>query len=52
MKNKCKICGTFVEEENFCETCLSVLKKKYPNQKELEKILQWHLNHTQLNKNC
>lgn len=53
MKRKCNLCGVYVEEEEFfCETCLDVLRKKYPDKKEFEKILQWHINHTQLNKKC
>jgi hypothetical protein len=53
MKKKCILCGIFVdEEENFCEVCLAVLREKYPKKKELEKILRWHQNHTELNQEC
>ncbi|MBS3087309.1 hypothetical protein J4226_01830 [Candidatus Pacearchaeota archaeon] len=54
MKTKCILCGIPIEddESNVCETCFEVLKMKYPKKKELAKALQWHKNHTQLNKEC
>jgi hypothetical protein len=52
MKTKCILCGIPTENEDFCKTCLEFLEEKYPNKKELKKILQWHKNHTQLNKEC
>jgi len=43
----CYICKNLInEQEEICQTCLAVLKQKYPNKKELEQILQWHKNHT------
>ena len=44
MENKCIVCGGDIGEDegNVCETCFRVLKEKYPCDKELEKILQWH----------
>ncbi len=51
MEINCILCGIPIEnEEDFCETCLTFLKKKYPKKKELKKTLQWHKNHTKLNK--
>jgi len=44
MENKCILCGIELESEEFCETCLEVLKQKYPDKKCLETILQWHKN--------
>ena len=50
MENNCYLCGIPLEyEEDFCDTCLKFLRKKYPKKKELVKILQWHKNHTELN---
>ena len=51
MEIKCYICGDFIKEEEFCKTCLNFLETKYPNEIELEQILQWHKTHTkELNK--
>ena len=48
MKIKCILCGKELEDEsNVCETCFKVLKTKYPNEKDFEKILQWHKEHQQ-----
>lgn len=48
MMIKCILCGQGLEddEENVCKTCLEVLRKKYPNKKELDVIILWHKNHT------
>ena len=40
------------EDKDFCGTCIEVLKEKYPDEKEFYQILQWHKNHTKLNKQC
>ena len=43
MENICTVCGKNLEDEgNVCETCFEVLKRKYPNKKDFEKILKWH----------
>jgi len=46
METRCYICGDFIEFDEVCQTCLDVLEMKYPNEKELQEILQWHKNHT------
>jgi len=52
-KNNCILCGIpLKEDEDFCKTCLRVMKSKYPNKKKFKQILQWHKNHTQLNQEC
>ncbi len=49
MKKNCILCGIPLDElEDLCETCLAVMKAKYPDKKEFEKTLQWHKNHTKL----
>ncbi len=46
MKNKCIICGKDLENEsNVCDTCFEVLKTKYPDKKQLKKVLKWHEKH-------
>jgi len=51
METKCNICQDDTDFEDFCQTCLDVLSIKYPNEIELEEVLQWHKNHTkELNK--
>gem|GEM_PF-3876095 len=53
-KTTCNLCGIRIKDrEDFCETCLEFLNEKYPKEKELKKILQWHKNHTKkLNEEC
>ena len=46
MEKRCYVCGDFIEDGEFCQTCLEVLSQKYPKKKELDQILQWHKNHT------
>ncbi|MFA5953327.1 MAG: hypothetical protein WC812_01920 [Candidatus Pacearchaeota archaeon] len=51
MDKRCIICNTLIEEdEDFCKTCVAVLRKKYPNKKKLEEILKWHKSQAELNK--
>jgi len=48
----CYICGNTIKENEICQTCFDFFKQKYPNEKKFKQILQWHKNHTQLNKKC
>jgi hypothetical protein len=52
MENNCILCDIPIEGEEFCESCLEFLKRKYPDENELERILEWHKKQTELNKKC
>jgi len=45
---KCITCGKKIEKDegDVCETCFSVLKHKYPNEKKLKRRLKCHKEQT------